>query len=78
MLEATTYLLHPLHGDGYQFWSGIGSDIGEVTIVGGLLALYKHVNCEEPGCWRLGHRHPGHGRPVCRKHFNSKAADPNG
>src|ERR1017187_525388 len=31
-------LLHPLEGFGYQFWSGIGSDAGEITLVGIALA----------------------------------------
>jgi len=26
-------LFHPLHGQGYQFWSGIGSDLGELSIL---------------------------------------------
>jgi len=25
-----TYFVHVLSGRGYQFWSGIGSDVGEV------------------------------------------------
>ncbi len=61
---------HPLRFWGYQFWSGIGSDIGELTILGIAIGAYKHINCEEPGCWRFGHRHPGHGRPVCRRHYH--------
>lgn len=34
------------------------------------VGLWKHVNCEQDGCWRPGHRHPGHGRPVCRNHYH--------
>jgi hypothetical protein len=65
------WLWHPLKGLGYQFWSGIGSDLGEITLLGIAIGAYKHINCEEPGCWRPGHRHPDHGRPVCRHHFHS-------
>lgn len=80
------YLLHPLGvcvGNahtvmlcrGYNFWSGIGSDIGEITIAGAVLTsafgAYRHFNCEEPGCWRPGHHHPEHGRPVCRLHYHT-------
>jgi hypothetical protein len=42
-------------GPYYGFWSGFGSDIGEVTIVGGLLAIYKKHNCHSRWCWRFGH-----------------------
>jgi hypothetical protein len=63
-----TYLLHPLHGAGYQWWSGAGSDL---AYVGALLGVWRHVACEQRGCLRPGHRHPDHGRPVCRKHFHS-------
>jgi len=64
-------LWHPLGGNGYQFWSGVGSDLSELTLLGIAIGAWKHVNCEEPRCWRPGHRHPGHGRPVCRRHFHS-------
>ena len=58
--------LDPLHGDGYQFWSGIGSDVFLLAPFGWFL---KHHNCKEPGCWRLGHPHPEtNHQPVCRKH----------
>lgn len=60
---------HPLRFWGYQFWSGVGSDLGELTIVGAIVATAKHKNCHEKGCWRLGHNHPEHGFPVCRKHY---------
>lgn len=64
------WVWHPLYGPGYQLWSGILSDIGELTLLAGLIGVYKHVNCEQPRCLRLGHRHPDHGRPVCRKHYH--------
>ncbi len=51
------WLLHPLNGQGYQWWSGIGSDIGEVTILGGVVMVLRHVNCNSPRCLRVG-RHP--------------------
>lgn len=60
---------HPLAGPGYQFWSGIGSDIGEIAIVGGAIAIYRRHNCHVHRCWRLSwHAHPDHGHPVCRRH----------
>lgn len=71
-----TYLLHPLTGAGYQWWSGAGSDLGELTLLAAALGAYKHVACEQPRCWRPGHRHPEHGRPVCRKHFHRDLTPP--
>jgi hypothetical protein len=52
VLASLTYLLHPYSGDGYQFWSGIGSDVGEVTLLGALLALYRAHCCTH--CHRIG------------------------
>lgn len=50
-------------GRWYNFWSGSGSDIGQLALLG---ALFRYLNCHEPGCWRLGHH--VHGTVVCRKH----------
>jgi hypothetical protein len=61
-------LWHPLKGLGYQFWSGVGSDFSEITLLGAIIAWWHHVNCIEKGCWRKGHPNPEHGHPVCRKH----------
>ena len=40
---------HSLYGDTYQFWSGVGSDIGEITlitaVVGGFWRTRKHLEC---------------------------------
>ena len=56
-------------GPYYGFWSGFGSDIGEVTIIGGMVAVYRKHTCHEPWCWRIG-RHPVEGTPfqACRRH----------
>ena len=64
-----TYFVHVLSGKGYQFWSGIGSDIGEVTLIGLVMVWWRHHNCHVYRSWRLSwHPHPDHGRPVCRHH----------
>jgi hypothetical protein len=60
-------------GCGYGFWSGFGSDISEITLVGAVIALlgafWRNHNCHVTGCWRLSWMpHPVHGHPVCRKH----------
>jgi hypothetical protein len=48
-------------GPYYGFWSGFGSDIEELGILGaiatGIYQLVKKYNCHEPGCWRIG-QHP--------------------
>ena len=56
-------------GKGYAFWSGVGSDIGEVAIIGAVLGMYRKHNCHATGCWRIG-KHPveGTGFITCRKH----------
>jgi hypothetical protein len=56
-------------GKGYAFWSGVGSDLGELAIVGWLAGLIRQKNCHVDRCWRLG-RHAVSGTPhtVCRKH----------
>ena len=65
------YYIFGISGTGswYAFWSGIGSDIGEIAIFSGLISLYRKHNCHAKGCWRLG-RHPVAGTPytVCRHH----------
>lgn len=63
---------HPLRFWGYQFWSGIGSDISEITLLGFALAFWRQHNCHVHRCWRLQwHAHPDHGHPVCKKHHPS-------
>lgn len=53
----------------YNWWSGAGSDIAEVTIIGVVIERWHHVNCHVTGCLRIGH-FPVEGTPfkVCRLH----------
>ena len=53
-----TYFIHVLSGKGYQFWSGIGSDIGEVTLIGLAMVWWRHHNCHVYRCWRLSWHPP--------------------
>lgn len=56
-------------GAWYLWWSGAGSDLGEITIVGALVTVYRRNNCEVQKCWRLGrHKVEGTGHMVCRRH----------
>lgn len=68
-------LLHPgslgPHG-GYWFWSGIGSDIGEAAIVGGIVTLVRHHSCHIDGCRRLGHIDPAVHAPACKNHHSHR------
>ncbi len=59
-------------GPYYGFWSGFGSDLGEVALLGSMIALFRHRNCNVKGCWRLGHIDPEHGHPACRKHHSKR------
>ena len=56
-------------GDQYGFLSGAAGDLGEITLIGGMITLYRKHACHEPRCWRIGH-HPVEGTPfaACRRH----------
>lgn len=59
-----------LSGPFYGFWSGVGSDLGELALLGGLWHMF---NCHDEGCWRVG-RHvqideAGHHIRRCHKHL---------
>ncbi|MHB8691766.1 MAG: hypothetical protein ACYDHH_11005 [Solirubrobacteraceae bacterium] len=65
-----------LHGDGYNFWSGIGSDFGEVTIIIAVLAWWRHHNCQVKGCWRIHlHLPTAGGHLVCKRHHPAHEGD---
>lgn len=57
------------NGPWYLWWSGAGSDLGELAIVGGLVTLVTKHNCHVKRCPRIG-RHPVEGTAfmVCRRH----------
>lgn len=67
-------------GSHYLAWSGVVSDIGEVTLIGSIAAgavlLYRHLNChmDHPrNCRRLAFRRitdpdTGEHLRLCRKH----------
>lgn len=54
----------------YAFESGSGAIIlGDLPLIGGLLVLVRHHNCEIPGCLRLQIKRPtAAGHLLCRKH----------
>lgn len=53
----------------YGWWSGAGSDLGEIALIGGIFTLARSHNCHVKHCWRIN-KHPVEGTPykVCRKH----------
>ena len=55
-------------GPYYGFWSGFGSDIGEATILVGIVTVYRHHNCHVKGCAHLGRRVDGTPYVACPKH----------
>lgn len=91
------WLFHPLgvcaHGGatydqclGYNFWSGIGSDIGEITVIGLVLSIlittYRKFNCHyggtkilpPDGCHRIGRFDHGH-FTLCKNHHPNVPSD---
>lgn len=53
----------------YNFWSGIGSDLGELGIITGLVTVYRKHNCHVYRCWRVGKMAvPGTPYVVCHRH----------
>jgi len=56
-------------GRWYLWWSGAGSDLSELAIVGVLAAAYRKHRCHVDRCWRPG-VYPVHGTPyrACRRH----------
>lgn len=66
------WLLHPLNGLGYQFYSGIGSSVSEwLTILLAISVYVRRHNCHQHRCPFLAwHPHPDDpdGHPICRWH----------
>jgi len=60
--------LDDLSGYWYGWWSGAGSDVSELALVGALLAGIRARNCEVRRCWRLGRHTTAAGHRVCRRH----------
>lgn len=58
-------------GRWFAWWSGPGSDIGELAIIATVIATYRKFNCHIKRCWRLA-RHEydldGVKYHLCHKH----------
>lgn len=55
-------------GPFYGFFSGSEADLTQLTILGGVAAVYRKHTCEVHGCWRLGRHKTAAEHCVCRKH----------
>ena len=55
-------------GPWYGFFSGAGSDLSELAILGGLVSVVRKQNCEVRGCWRIGRHQTAANHHVCRVH----------
>lgn len=51
----------------YNFWSGSGSDLSEITLLGIAAGWWHKVNCHQEGCIRIG-KHTVDGTPWCSRH----------
>jgi hypothetical protein len=71
-VTVATGLGHFFGADGrqwYNFWSGIGADIGELVLLGGALGIYRKHNCHVKGCWRIAKQEVvGTSWVVCHHH----------
>jgi hypothetical protein len=57
----------------YAFWSGFGSDLGEVTLLAAIAGMYAKHNCHSKHCWRVG-KHVVDGTPWCNRHHRAARA----
>lgn len=61
-------------GPYYGFFSGIGSDLGEIVLIGGVIQLYRKHNCHVAKCpWIAHHKFTdvteGTEYLLCKKHY---------
>jgi len=55
-------------GPVYSFWSGFGSDLGELALLGGVISIARHGNCHVRGCLRFGKPVAGTPYRACHTH----------
>ncbi len=67
-LNVTGVHIAPTGSQWYNFWSGFGSDLGELVIIGVIITWYKNHKCVS--CFRLSHHDvAGTHFKTCHKHF---------
>jgi hypothetical protein len=57
-------------GPYYGFFSGFGSDLGELALIGAVVGMLRKHNCHQRRCWRVG-RHTVDGTPFCNRHHQA-------
>ena len=55
-------------GPYYGFFSGFGSDLSELALLGAVAAGYRKINCRQPRCLRIGHYPDSRGVKWCGMH----------
>lgn len=64
--------LDPLHGVGYQFWSGAGGALVAPAIIAALLYLTP-TRCSQLGCRKRARAVSAAGAPFCERHLPEDA-----
>jgi hypothetical protein len=59
----------------YGFWSGFGSDISEIALLGAMFGVLRHSNCHAERCWRFGKPVDGTAYRACHKHHPAHLGD---
>lgn len=71
-MRCVDWLNHALGTDGgafYRFYSGFGTAIGSITLLGGLATFFQTRRCQVDGCTAVGKRTvPGTDWKVCPGH----------
>jgi hypothetical protein len=66
--------LDPIHGVGYQWWSGFGGALVAPALIG-LVIYVTPTRCSQLGCRRRAIAVSEAGAPFCRKHIPDKILD---
>lgn len=66
-------MLDPLHGDGYQLWSGFGGAV-LIPVVWRALEWIVPTRCTQLRCRRRAIGVTAAGAPFCRKHLPEPSA----
>jgi hypothetical protein len=49
------------------FYAAYSAVIPDLALIAGVAGWYRHRNCHQKGCWRLG-KHPDGDLVLCRHH----------
>jgi hypothetical protein len=69
IVEGLGHLIGADGNEWYNFWSGMGADVGQVALFGAAIGLYRKHNCHVHRCWRIAKQQvEGTTWMVCHKH----------